>query len=112
MATTKYDGPTQLLIAPDTKFRYNEWHSVGISFGSGGQYIMLDGVLVASAPRNTQKLGRGGSHQSPVDIPTVGEMVSGFWADSQYDAGFEGIVDRFRISNKQRDWNLSVQKLK
>jgi len=110
MATTKYDGPTQLLIAPSTKFRFNEWHSVGISFGSEGQYIMLDGVLVASAPRNTQKLGRGGTHQSPVDIPTVGEMVSGYWAANQYDAGFEGVVDRFRISNKQRDWNLSVQK--
>jgi curved DNA-binding protein CbpA len=109
MATTKYDGPTQLLIAPNTNFRFNQWHSIGISFGRDGQYIMLDGVLVASAPQNTQKLGRGGTHESSIDIPTVGELVSGFWVNNQYDAGFEGIIDRFRISNKQQDWYLSLQ---
>ena len=59
MATTKYDGPRESLTATGTGFRFNEWHSVGISFGDQGQYISLDGVLVASEPRNKQKLGRG-----------------------------------------------------
>ena len=109
MATTKYDGPTQLLIAPNTNFRFNQWHSIGVSFGSNGQYIMLDGVLVASAPQNKQKLGRGGTHDSSVDIPTIGELASGYWENNRYEAGFEGIVDRFRISNKQQDWYLSAR---
>jgi hypothetical protein len=109
MTTTKYEGPKQTLIANNTNFRFNQWHSIGISFGSDGQYIMLDGVPVASAPQNTQKLGWGGTHASAVDIPTMGELVSGFWANNRYDGGFEGIVDRFRISAKQKDWVLSAQ---
>jgi hypothetical protein len=109
MVTTKYNGPKQIVTAVNTNFRFNQWHSIGISFGGEGQYIMLDGVLVASEPHNTQKLGRGGTHDAPVDIPTVGELTSSFWDNNRYDAGFEGIVDRFRISNKQRDWYLSAQ---
>lgn len=109
MATTKYDGPRQILKAEKTSFRFNQWHSLGISFGRQGQYLMLDGVLVASAVRNTQRLGRGGNHTSPIDVPTVGEAVSGVWSNNRYDGGFEGIVDRFRISNQQRDWYLSAQ---
>jgi hypothetical protein len=109
MTTTKYDGPKQTLTARNTNFRFNQWHSIGISFGSKGQHIMLDGVLVASAPQNTQNLGRGGTHESSIDIPTIGEVVSVFRDNNRYDAGFEGVVDRFRISNKQQDWNLSAQ---
>jgi Caspase domain len=111
MATTKHEGPKQILTAPNTNFRFNQWHSIGISYGSEGQYIMLDGVLVASAPQNTQKLGRGGTHVSAIDIPTIGELVSGFWKNNRYDAGFEGIVDRFRISPKQKDWVISTRNL-
>ena len=109
MATTKYDGPKQTLSIKNTKFQFNQWHSIGISFGSQGQFIMLDGLLVASAPQNKQKLGRGGTHYESADIPTTGEMVSGFWSNNQWDSGFEGIVDRFRISNNQKDWKLSAQ---
>lgn len=111
MATVKYEGRNQILTSKRTNFRFNEWHSIGISFGSEGQHIMLDGVLVASAPQNRQKLGRGGNHEKPVDIPTIGESVSGYWANNQHEGGFEGIVDRFRISAKQKDWLLSTQDL-
>jgi hypothetical protein len=107
MATTKYLGPKHTLVARNTNFRFGQWHSIGISYGRSGQYIMLDGVVVAAAPQNTQKLGRGGTHQSAVDIPTIGELESGAWANNRYEGGFEGIVDRFRVSKKQRDWNLS-----
>jgi serine/threonine protein kinase len=109
LATTKYDGPKQTLIARNTGFTFNKWHALGISFGSQGQYIMLDGVIIASAPQNKQKLGRGGTHDAPVDIPTIGELVSGFWENNRYDSGFEGSVDRFRISNSQKDWYLSAE---
>lgn len=111
MATTKYEGPKQTLIAKNTNFKFNQWHSVGISFGSQGQYIMLDGKIVASATQNTQNLGRGGNHQTNRDVPTIGEMISGFWANNQYDAGFEGIVDKVRISKLQKDWKISKENL-
>lgn len=107
MATTRYDGPRQVLTAHETNFRFNQWHSVGISFGEQGQFIMLDGIVVAAATENKQKLGRGGNHETIADVPTVGESVSCYWPNNQWDGGFEGIVDRFRISNKQRDWYLS-----
>lgn len=109
MATTKYDGPRQNLKIQATNFRFNQWHSIGISFGSHGQYIMLDGVLVASAKENTQTLGRGGTHEAAIDIPTVGEAKSSIWERHRWDGGFEGIVDRFRISSQQEDWSLSAQ---
>lgn len=111
MATVKYEGRNQILTSQRTNFRFNQWHSIGVSFGSEGQHIMLDGVLVASAPQNKQKLGRGGHHDNAIDIPTIGESVSGYWANNQWDGGFEGIVDRFRISTKQKDWLLSAQSL-
>lgn len=41
-----------------------------------------------------------------INIPTFGEMVSGFWANNRYDAGFEGVIDKIRISKKQKDWAL------
>jgi hypothetical protein len=109
MATTKYDGPREILKAEETGFRFNQWHSIGISFGSQGQHIMLDGVLVATAAQSNQSLGQGGNHDNAIDIPTIGEAVSGYWENNRYDGGFDGIVDRFRISNRQEDWYLSVQ---
>ncbi len=109
LATTKYaKTPPQLAIARGTPFRFSEWHSIGISYGSEGQAIMVDGQLVASQPGNTQWLGSGGNHFEPVDLPTIGESVSGFWRPHQYSGGFDGIVDRFRASAAQRDWALSA----
>lgn len=108
MATTKYQGRKQTLVAKNTNFRFGRWHSIGISYGSTGQYILLDGVVVASALQNTQRLGRGGTHDAAVDIPTIGEFVSRFWANNRYESGFEGILDSFRVSKKQKHWDLSL----
>ncbi len=99
--------PAQTLVARATSFRFNQWHAIGVSYGSEGEYIMVDGHLVASAPENTESLGAAGNHQEPLDVPTIGDTVSHFWAPHQYDGGFEGIVDRFRASSEQRDWVLS-----
>jgi curved DNA-binding protein CbpA len=110
MTTTKYEGLKQTLIATGTAFRFGEWHSIGISYGSSGQYIMVDGKLVASAPQNTQRLGVGGGHSEANDIPTMGEMVSVFWDDDQFDGGFEGVIDKLRISPVQKNWVLSLEK--
>jgi concanavalin A-like lectin/glucanase superfamily protein len=106
MATEKYEKAT-VLKATKTKFRFGTWHSIGISFGSKGQQIMVDGKLAASN-RNTQYLGSGGNHDGPVDLPTIGESVSGFWSNNQHEGGFEGIVAKFRASIKQNAWLLSV----
>ena len=45
---TAYAQPeSHNLKATGTDFAFNEWHTIGISFGSQGQYIMLDGNIVA-----------------------------------------------------------------
>jgi uncharacterized caspase-like protein len=99
--------PEYRLEAKATAFRYDEWHRVGVSYGSEGRYIMLDGKLVASEAAMTQQLGAGGTHEAPVDNPTIGESVSGFWPDKQHEGGFEGTCARFRASDSQRNWCLS-----
>jgi hypothetical protein len=99
------------LKATGTDFAFNEWHTIGVSFGSQGQYIMLDGNIVAEKSSYTESLQTNGNFASsidtPKDTPTVGELVSCFWANNRYDAGFEGVIDRFRVSEKQQDWYLS-----
>jgi hypothetical protein len=108
MATSKYNRPAaQSTEAVGTQFRFGKWHALGISYGSLGQYIMLDGQTVASAPNRTQQLGRAGTHQSPADVPTIGETVSHYWGQHQYEGGFYGTVAWFRISSKQQDWYLA-----
>lgn len=107
MAEKMYSAPHQTIKSEATPFRFNEWHAVGISFGSQVQAIALDGAVLSVDSTHKQCLGAAGNHQSPVDIPTIGQTVSGFWNHHQYDGGFEGIVGRFRASGKQRDWLLS-----
>ncbi|MGO8814336.1 MAG: redoxin domain-containing protein [Terriglobia bacterium] len=108
IATSKYNQPAAPATeAHATKFRFGEWHALGISYGSQGQFIMLDGEVVASAPDRTQALGSAGNHQSPLDFPTIGETVSHFWPPHRHDGGFEGIVARVRVSPKQQDWDVA-----
>ena len=89
------------LAAKGTSFRFGEWHTVGISFGSEGRSINVDGRVVARDTL-TQPLGAGG----PGDKPTIGKMVSRSWPNNQHDGGFDGVVDAFRASHKQADWKL------
>jgi hypothetical protein len=107
MATVKGENHIPATEARKTKFHFGEWHAIGVSYGKQGQYIMLDGDLVASAPGRTQTFGAAGNQQTPLDIPTIGDTVSHFWAPHQYDGGFEGVLAAFRVSGKQLDWDLS-----
>jgi hypothetical protein len=108
MATAKYNQPpAPATEASRTKFRFGKWQALGISYGSQGQVIMLNGSVVASDSSKTQILGSAGNHQSPLDVPTIGETVSHFWAPHRYEGGFEGTVGMFRASTKQQDWNLA-----
>jgi thiol-disulfide isomerase/thioredoxin len=108
MAVAKYNQPPAAPTeARGTRFRFGEWHAIGISYGSQGQFIMVDGTVVASAPTRTQTLGRSGNHETPLDVPTIGETVSHYWAHHQYEGGFEGALARFRVSTKQQDWYLA-----
>ena len=107
IATIKYGtNPPQVLVAKGTAFRFGQWNTVSFSFGTGGQAIALNGKEVASNAKNTQQLGAGGTHSAAIDIPTLGESVPGFWRNNQYDGGFEGVVDTFRVSNSSKDWKL------
>jgi len=110
MAQAKYnDMPHQQLKAPVSQFRFGEWHALGVSYGSKGQAIMLDGQVMGSAPKNTQWLGAAGTGQGPADIPTIGEAVSHVWQHRQYSGGFDGVVSKFRSSIKQNDWVITKQ---
>jgi hypothetical protein len=101
VSTTKYgSNPAQTLVAKATKFRFGDLHTVSFSFGLGGQVISVDGEVVAKNLQNTQELGAGGTHSSAIDTPTLGEAVPGFWQNNQWDGGFEGVVDSFRIYNR------------
>jgi hypothetical protein len=108
MATSKYDNPRAIATeAVGTSFRFGEWHALGFSFGSQGQYIMLDGRVVASVPGRTQTFGAAGNHNRPLDVPTIGETVSHFWAHHRYEGGFEGTLGEFRVSARQQDWQIA-----
>ena len=108
MATSKYDKPhASPTEARKPKFRFREWHAIGVSYGRQGEYIMLDGKVVASSPGRTQTFGQAGSHQEPLDIPTIGETVSHFWPRQRVEGGFEGVLAAFRVSASQRDWQLA-----
>lgn len=86
MATNKYNKPSaEPLQAKSTTFKFGEWHALGITYGTQGQSIMLDGKVVAFDSRRVQPLGAAGTQQQPVDVPTLGEAISGFWARHRYD---------------------------
>ena len=107
MATVKGENHVAATETRKTKFRFGEWHAIGVSYGRKGQYIMLDGDLVASAPSRTQTFGAAGNQQRPLDIPRIGDTVSHFWAPHQYEGGFEGVLAAFRVSGQQKDWVLA-----
>jgi hypothetical protein len=98
--------PTPSLEAKNTGFRFNEWHAIGISYGSENQSVMVDGKEWMQ-PGMIQKLGAAGDHLGPLDIPTIGETVSHFWPRHAYDGGFEGFVGLFRASSVQQDWHFA-----
>src|SRR6202012_2020887 len=74
MATAHRDQPhAPATEAPNTGVRFGQWHAIGVSYGSQGQSIMLDGEIVASAPQRTQTFDRAGNNQQPLDVPAIGE---------------------------------------
>lgn len=108
MAVAKYDKPASIpTVAHHTSFRFNSWHTIGVSYGMQGQYIMVDGKLSAAAPAQVQTLGAAGDQVRSDDVPTIGETVSHFWAHHRYEGGFEGTLGSFRVSTVQRDWSLA-----
>jgi hypothetical protein len=85
------------LTATATPFRFNEKHIVGISFGSEGMKIAVDGIIRASnsiALNMNKGLGIVGGVIDPVFSGTA-------WYQ------FTGIVDKFRMSYQQSDFQLS-----
>lgn len=98
--------PVRNLVAKSTSFRFGEWHTVGISYGSQGRSITVDGQIVAQ-DSFIQPLGAGGTPDRPADEPTIGEMASRFWPNNKHDGGFDGVVDSFRVSSKQADWKFT-----
>jgi hypothetical protein len=108
LATVKYQSPPAIrLRAAQTGFAFGSWHLLGVSYGARGVQVMVDGRVVASTPTPV-RLGAGGTHEQPVDVATVGEAPCGFWRNNQYEAGFDGVVDRLRISRRELDWGLPL----
>jgi TonB family protein len=109
MAIAKYNQPpAQATVAKGTAFRFGEWHAIAISYGSQGQWIMLDGKVVAASPSLTQTLGKAGNHQQPLDVPGIGETACHFWDHHRYEGGFDGVVAGVRLSTRQKDWALAL----
>jgi len=108
MARHKYNllalAPTE---AGHTRFRFGEWHALGVSYGQWGQYLMVDGEVVASKPGRTQRMGAAGTADVPEDTPTIGETVSHPGPGHKNQGGFEGVVASVRISPRQQDWRLA-----
>lgn len=108
LAANKFNQPAVQPMEPrGTPFRFNSWHAIGVSYGSQGEFIMVDGKVMGSAPKRTQTLGAAGNRTEPLDVPTIGQTVSHFWASHRYDGGFEGTVALFRASSAQKDWYLA-----
>lgn len=109
LSTALTTTPTShTLSALNTTFRFNEWHIVSFSYGNQGQYLKVDGQLVASNTNYTETLQACGDWGNERCEPTIGEIKSVFWGNNRYDQGFEGVLDRFRASNAQRDWLYSA----
>ncbi|MBP2231675.1 hypothetical protein J2847_004994 [Azospirillum agricola] len=89
------------LQALGTDFRFGEWMRIGVSFGSGGRFIKVNGNIVASDRSQTQRLGGGGTHERSLGQPTIGEATSSFWKNNQHDGGFEGAVRRVWVATSQ-----------
>ena len=108
MATSKNNQtPAATIKATKTNFRFGEWHAIGVSYGGQGQFIKLDGKILASNFQQRQIMGAAGTQQAPMDLPTIGETASHFWPSHRYEGGFEGVVAWFRASPKQQDWYLA-----
>jgi TonB family protein len=70
VATNKYNRPpAQPLESAETPFRFNSWHAIGVSYGSQGEAVMVDGTVVASAPARTQTLGGCGKSPGAAGYP-------------------------------------------
>lgn len=107
LTTALTASPTShTLQAEGTNFRFNEWHVISFSYGSEGQYISLNGSIVASNKTYTETLQACGNRSGGRVVPSVGEANSVFWPNNRYDQGFEGVLDYFRSSIKQKDWKL------
>ena len=94
----RYNGATYTdILAAATNFRFNEWHIISVSYGSLGTQIAVDGKIFANNTSVNFRLNQG--------ITTLGQ-ASGF-PSSDYFQGFEGLVDKFRISYSQSDFQLT-----
>jgi len=110
LTTALTSEPTShTLSATATKFRFNEWHIVSFSYGSQGQFLMIDGQLVASDASYTETLQTCGDKFGNRVNPTVGEFRSLIWENNQHENGFEGILDVLRASSIQNDWVLHTE---
>jgi hypothetical protein len=96
----------KVLSVNNTSFNFNKYHTVGFSIGNQGLYLDVDHKIVYSNLNVTDTLNAAGNFTEPIDVPTIGQCISKFWASNQYDGGFNGIVVRFRASNIQRDFRL------
>ncbi len=79
----------------------NEWYAIGVSWGSQGVYIYINGVLDASDTSLT--------YRWDADEPVyLGDCPDDDWAGSNYYNSFFGTMDSVRTSNVQKDITYST----
>ncbi|MDI1254551.1 MAG: M12 family metallo-peptidase [Flavobacterium sp.] len=85
------------VTALGTPFTFNQWHVVSVSYGSTGTSIAVDGTVYVTNTSANFNMNTG--------IVTLGHISFESFENLWY--GFEGLVDKFRISYTQNDFQLT-----
>lgn len=88
---------TYTAYSSTTPFTYNQWHVISLSYGSQGTKLAVDGVVYQNQNWVNWDMNDG--------VLNVGEV---FYANQNNWLGFEGIIDKFRISPLQNDFQLTT----
>lgn len=86
------------VTAVGTPFTFNQWHVVSVSYGSAGTKIAVDGTVYINNTSVNFDMNTG--------ITTLGHINFEDFNNLWY--GFEGLVDKFRISYSQNDFQLTA----
>ncbi|MGF2413076.1 MAG: PKD domain-containing protein, partial [Ferruginibacter sp.] len=88
------------VTATATPFRFNEWHVVSVSYGSIGTIIKVDGITYATNTTANFQLNDGHGFLGGANF----QDAANWWGIY----GFKGLVDKFRVSYSQSDWQLTL----
>lgn len=106
VAFRRFNSVTQTftdITATNTPFRFNEWHVISVSYGTGGTIIKVDGTTYATNTTANFQLNDGHGFLGGANF----QDVSNWWGIY----GFKGGVDKLRFSYTQSDWQFTLANL-